>query len=62
MLAVALFPSQLGLSHLGPREGRGQACLFHVFGAMQNIRKGRGQDGTLSLYVNVSVKACEGMS
>ena len=54
MLAVALFP-QLGLSHLGPREGRGQACLSHVPGAMQNIRKGRGQEGTLSSYVNVSL-------
>jgi hypothetical protein len=52
-LAVALFP-QLGLSHLGPRKGRGQACLSHVPGAMQNIRKGRGQNGTLSSHVNVS--------
>jgi hypothetical protein len=58
------FP-QLGLSHPGPREGRGQACLSHVLGAMQNIRKGRGQGGTLSSYENVSLpilKPCEGMA
>ena len=58
------FP-QLGLSHLGPREGRGQACLSHVPGTMQNIGKGRGQEGTLSSNVKVSLpilKLCEGMT
>ncbi|KAM9423399.1 uncharacterized protein ACWYII_020567 isoform 1-T1 [Salvelinus alpinus] len=35
----------MGLSHLGPREGRSQARLSHVPVAMQNISKEYGKGG-----------------
>ena len=60
--------SSYGLSHLGPREGRSQACLSPVPVAVQNIRKKivqrRSEGNIVSICecVFTYCKPCEGMA